>query len=419
MHHMETETVACVELMDAQPELRWFMRPYLVDFIVEIHQTFRLRPETLFLTMNIVDRYVSKRIVYKRHYQLVGCAALLIASKFEDAKDRVPTVTELAQMCCNAYEESAFTQMEGHVLSTIGWVLGFPTPEAWLRLSFLHQPQDQKTMSVARFLVEATLFQRDFIGVVPSQLADGALFLARCICDPQSAAIDSTTAEKETVDAAKLIDNHLAEHASELSNILVKKYSFSHFSQASLHVRDHYVNSPSDRRATVLAAMTGLLPAQSVSATNLAEHQQQTSSFSTPRRSSDVDDDEDDVSMRSRCTSPSSMISTPSRMSADEDGDYDEEDEEEEEEEEDRDMPVTPLSLTALHDPLVAASSKVQSGRPSNVPSTTATQQAASTGKENMTSVSITVPQLKVNGVTTERQALTSTKWDGNARMAA
>lgn len=400
--------------MDAQPELRWFMRPYLVDFIVEIHQTFRLRPETLFLTMNIVDRYVSKRIVYKRHYQLVGCAALLIASKFEDAKDRVPTVAELAQMCCSAYEESAFTQMEGHVLSTIGWVLGFPTPEAWLRLSFLHQPQDQKTMSVARFLVEATLFQRDFIGVFPSHLADGALLLARCICDAQSAAIDSASSDKDTLDAAKLIDNYLAENASELSSILVKKYSFSHFSQASLHVRDHYINCPSDRRATVAAAMTGLLPAQSVSATNLANHQQQSSSFSTPRRSSEVDDDEDDASMRSRCTTPSSMISTPSRMSGDDDGDYDEE---EEEEEEDCDMPVTPLSLNSLHDPLVAASNKVSSVAPSNTAQSSSSQQQSNAGKENMTSAN--VPQLKVTGVTTERQALSTAKWDGNTRMAA
>lgn len=89
------------------------MRPYLVDFLIEIHQQHRLRPETLYLALNIVDRYVSKRIVFKKHYQLVGCAALWIAAKFEDAKDRVPTVPELCQMCCGAYDESAFLQVGG------------------------------------------------------------------------------------------------------------------------------------------------------------------------------------------------------------------------------------------------------------------------------------------------------------------
>lgn len=122
-----------MDLIDQQPELQWYMRPYLVDFLIEIHQQHRLRPETLYLALNIVDRYVSKRIVFKvspspsvagrsdaccaqKHYQLVGCAALWIAAKFEDEKSRNMTVGELCQMCCGAYDESAFIQMEGHLL---------------------------------------------------------------------------------------------------------------------------------------------------------------------------------------------------------------------------------------------------------------------------------------------------------------
>lgn len=163
-----------------QPELQWYMRPYLVDFLVEIHQQFRLRPEVLYLAINVVDRYVSKRVVYKKHYQLVGCAALWIAAKFEDAKDRVPTVKELAEMCCKAYDESAFIQMEGHVLSTIGWVVGHPTAEAWMRLACMGTClEDTKTQHVARFIMEITLFHREFVGASPSLIAAGALMLAR------------------------------------------------------------------------------------------------------------------------------------------------------------------------------------------------------------------------------------------------
>ena len=142
--------------MDQQPEIKWHMRPCLVDFLVEIHFIFRLRPETLYLTLNIVDRYVSRRIVYIKHYQLVGCAALWIAAKFEDAKERVPTVQDLVQICHETYEESAFIQMEGHVLSTIQWTLGHPTAEAWAKIDVL-QPvhrSDAKVQHVARFLME-------------------------------------------------------------------------------------------------------------------------------------------------------------------------------------------------------------------------------------------------------------------------
>lgn len=170
--------------MDQQPEIRWHMRPCLVDFLVEVHLTFRLRPETLYLTLNIVDRYVSRRIVYIKHYQLVGCAALWIAAKFEDAKERVPTVHDLAQICRETYDETAFIQMEYHVLDTIQWIIGHPTAEAWLRLACCESGmmEDTKTQHVARFLMEITLFYREFVKFTPSAVAAGALILARHTC---------------------------------------------------------------------------------------------------------------------------------------------------------------------------------------------------------------------------------------------
>lgn len=181
---IQNATLASAELMDMQPELQWFMRPYLIDFLIEVHQQFRLRPEVLYLAMNIVDRYVSKRVVYKKHYQLVGCASLWIAAKFEDGKDKVPLVRELADMCCKAYDESAFIQMEGHVLSTIGWVTGHPSAEAWLRTYTMgERAEDVKVQHVARFLMEITLFHREFVGIQSSFIANGALMLARFICN--------------------------------------------------------------------------------------------------------------------------------------------------------------------------------------------------------------------------------------------
>lgn len=168
--------------MDSQPEVQWYMRPFLVDFLIEVHAQFRLRPEVLFLAMNIVDRYVSKRVVYKKHYQLVGCAALWIAAKFEDAKDKVPLTKELSEMCCKAYDESAFIQMEGHVLGTIGWTLGAPTAEAWLRLYCADDQEDKRTANVARFVMETSLFHREHVGVAAYDVAAGALSVARYIC---------------------------------------------------------------------------------------------------------------------------------------------------------------------------------------------------------------------------------------------
>lgn len=68
----QLKTMPSIELIDMQPEIQWFMRKYLMEFIIEVHQQHALRAETLYLAVNILDRYVSKRIVFKKHYQLVG-----------------------------------------------------------------------------------------------------------------------------------------------------------------------------------------------------------------------------------------------------------------------------------------------------------------------------------------------------------
>lgn len=239
MHDMERFTMSSTQSMDQQPEIRWHMRPCLVDFLVEIHFTFRLRPETLYLTLNIVDRYVSRRIVYIKHYQLVGCAALWIAAKFEDAKERVPTVQDLAQICRETYEESAFIQMEGHVLSTIQWTLGHPTAEAWLRLMCCGpHVEDTKVQHVARFLMEITLFYREFIKYPPSTIALASLTLARYLCSKPRRLWEETDECLEVID---YLDARLSKHVNDLSETLIKKYSYAFYSKAATFVVQYYL----------------------------------------------------------------------------------------------------------------------------------------------------------------------------------
>ncbi|KAJ7275340.1 cyclin [Mycena haematopus] len=263
MHDMERYTMSSMQSMDQQPEIRWHMRPCLVDFLVEIHFTFRLRPETLYLTLNILDRYVSRRIVYIKHYQLVGCAALWIAAKFEDAKERVPTVHDLAQICRDTYDESAFIQMEGHVLSTIQWTLGHPTAEAWLRLMCVGPCiEDAKVQHVARFLMEITLFYREFIKFSPSSIALAALTLARFLCGKPRRMWEET---EECFDIVDYLDTRLAKHVNDLSETLVKKYSFAFYSKAATFVVQYYLQGGRYDRPTSLPMTPIRSPASAIS----------------------------------------------------------------------------------------------------------------------------------------------------------
>ncbi|KAF5747232.1 G2/mitotic-specific cyclin S13-7-like [Tripterygium wilfordii] len=72
------------DYMDSQPEINANMRSILVDWLIEVHCKFELMPKTLYLTINLVDRFLSLKAVSKRKLQLVGISSMLIACKYEE-----------------------------------------------------------------------------------------------------------------------------------------------------------------------------------------------------------------------------------------------------------------------------------------------------------------------------------------------
>ncbi|GIJ99172.1 hypothetical protein Aspvir_001298 [Aspergillus viridinutans] len=228
MLDMDAATLPDVESIDIQTEIQWFMRPYLLDFLIEAHTAFQLLPATLFLTVNLLDRYCSKRVVYKRHYQLVGCAALLIAAKYGDKKDRVPTIKELKSMCCSLYDDDMFIQMEWHVLQTLGWTVGHPTVDSFLQIAVLDTPYDPEVEHLALYILEISLFHREFVSKASADLARASLALARCILNrPQP----RHTEWASQYDSMTLVG--LSQQLHQPSQVLSRKYSSSHYSRVA------------------------------------------------------------------------------------------------------------------------------------------------------------------------------------------
>ncbi|VEU23672.1 DEKNAAC104824 [Brettanomyces naardenensis] len=198
MKVLEARSSVNPSMIDLQPEVKWFMRPYLVNFIIQMHSSLKLKPQTLFLCWNIIDRYCAKRIAFKQHYQLIGCTALWIAAKYEDKKSRVPSIGELGMMCSNVYEESMFREMEVHILSTLGWSVGHCSLEEILQLCVKFTDPDGKEtltrpieqykgnsqtvsaiLAVARYLCELSLYERDYLAF-PTTLVGITAFLLSC-----------------------------------------------------------------------------------------------------------------------------------------------------------------------------------------------------------------------------------------------
>lgn len=71
--------------MQNQSEITEKMRAYLIDWITELHFKFKLWQETLYVAVNVIDRFLLTEPDFKkRDLQCLGVTAMHIAGKYEE-----------------------------------------------------------------------------------------------------------------------------------------------------------------------------------------------------------------------------------------------------------------------------------------------------------------------------------------------
>jgi len=162
--------------MDKQTELTCDMRAVLVDWLVEVQESFELNHETLYSAVRLVDLYLSRTIVNKENLQLVGTTAMLISSKFEERCP--PCVDDFLYICDDAYTRRDLIKMEMNILKTIDFDIGLPLSYSFLRRYARVSKASMETLTLARFILETSLMEYDLVGVKDSLMAASALLLA-------------------------------------------------------------------------------------------------------------------------------------------------------------------------------------------------------------------------------------------------
>ncbi len=170
-----------------QPHIDWKCRTILVLWLVEVHQEFNLRPETLFLTIQILDRYLTRRVIVREQLQLLGLTSLWLAAKHEEVHGRVPTLEQMVWICCEAFKSAQFKSMELDVCAVLGFQFNVPVPETFLKLQVAFiarekgQEFDKQTLNLARYLMELSLVHKRFMVVPPSILSISSFVLAEAL----------------------------------------------------------------------------------------------------------------------------------------------------------------------------------------------------------------------------------------------
>ncbi|XP_057507781.1 putative cyclin-B3-1 isoform X1 [Actinidia eriantha] len=164
--------------MAIQNEITPQMRGILINWLIEVHLKFNLMQETLYLTITLLDSYLSLVTIKKKEMQLVGLTALLLASKYEDFWH--PRVLDLINISAEAYTRDQMLGMEKAILKKLKFRLNAPTPYVFM-LKFLRAAQsDTKLEHLAFYLVELCLVEYEALKFKPSLLCASAIYVARC-----------------------------------------------------------------------------------------------------------------------------------------------------------------------------------------------------------------------------------------------
>ena len=158
-----------------QKDINEKMRKILVDWLIDVHLKFNLFPETLFLTINIMDRYLSKKSINRKYLQLLGITSMFIAGKYEDIYP--PDIKQFLFMTNNAYKREELIKLESDILDKIEFNLTFPTSLRFLEIYKTKINLKEKDFYRCRYFIEIALFDYNCCHFSPSLIAAASIFL--------------------------------------------------------------------------------------------------------------------------------------------------------------------------------------------------------------------------------------------------
>jgi len=228
-HHFrikEKTTSARPGYMENQPHTNEIMRSILVDWLVDVHLKFKLVPETLYLNVSIIDRYLERSQVTRQKLQLVGVVALLIACKYEEIYP--PDIGDLVDVCDKACTKKEIIQLEGTILKTLEYKITIPSAHTFLVRYLKAAHADANIIQLSCYILDGTLQSYKLLRYLPSQLAAAAVLIARKsvgrnIWSPTLLKY-SSYCEEDIIPVAKAVLSEKTSASQELSAIN-KKYS--------------------------------------------------------------------------------------------------------------------------------------------------------------------------------------------------
>jgi hypothetical protein len=249
-----------ISYMNAQRELNAVLRGMMVDWLVKVHSTFRLRSATLHLAIQLLDRFLAKTQVPRRLFELVAIVTLFIASKFEDVsrknlsepqKDLLRAIgvrrpmevqplqtADIFYVTSNRYRQDDIYTIERTILATLGFQLTFPTAAHFSEILQKANDCDSTHAHLSNYFIELSLTDLRMVRYAPSLLVSASLLLSNHLLErperwPVHMVQQSRYEERTLMPCAEEIALLVDAAPSALLQAVRKKYSLPQYHEVS------------------------------------------------------------------------------------------------------------------------------------------------------------------------------------------
>ena len=153
-------------------------RAVVIEWLSYIVCYFSQSNETLFISINIMDRYISQKKITLDKYQLVAISSYLIASKYEDTNS--PLIDDLIFVSKNIYSQNDIITMEKDILITLNFDIFSVSSYQFFSFFYLISDLNNKILfCLGHLILELCLLNIDIMSSQPSLIAIGALLIAK------------------------------------------------------------------------------------------------------------------------------------------------------------------------------------------------------------------------------------------------
>jgi len=135
-------------------------------------------------------------------------------------------------------------------LSTLGWAIGHPTVDSFMRLAVKDSVYDPEAESLTLYILEIALYHRDFVSKQSSTLALSALTLARHVLGRPQARTNEFASQFCSTTVVELLQK-----IHEPSGILARKYASVRYSGVS-RLLTNFAAQKAAQAATARAPLT-------------------------------------------------------------------------------------------------------------------------------------------------------------------